>query len=88
MQKQRQIKDERIVELLKNPAICDQLRIIRRRQSIQFIDTYQSMLVCCVTMEKLVLDQAGELAEFGNVSSQEINPMHHSKDPADFSSPG
>jgi hypothetical protein len=28
--------------------------------------------------------EAGQLAEFGNVSPQKIHPMHHSKDTADF----
>src|SRR4029434_10790279 len=87
MEKQRQIKNEWVFELLENPAIGDQLRIIRRRQSIEFVDTYQRMLVRRVTMQKLVLHQTGELAEFGDVSPQEINPMHHSKDPANFPFP-
>src|SRR5882724_7952584 len=83
MQKQRQIKDEWVIELLKNLAIGDQLRIIRRCQSVELVDTYQCVFVRRVTMQKLVLHQTGELTEFGNISPQEINPMHHSKDPAD-----
>ena len=45
------------------------------------------MLVGRVTMQELVLHETGELAEFGNVSPQEIHTMHHSKDPANFPFP-
>ena len=42
------------------------------------------MLVGCVTMQKLMLHQAGELAEFGNVAAEKIRPMHHSQDASHF----
>ena len=34
-------------------------------------------------MQKLMLHQAGELAEFGNVTTEKIDPMHRSQDPPD-----
>ena len=38
------------------------------------------MLVGRVTMEKFMLHQAGQLAEFGNVAAEKIHLMHHSQD--------
>ncbi len=84
MQKQREVENEWIFESFKNLAIRGQLWIIRSRQRIEFVDTYQRMLVGRITMQKLMLHEAGELAEFGNVSSQEIDPMHHSENATHF----
>ena len=80
MQKERKIKNERILELLKYLAVSDQLRISRLRQGVKFVNAYQCVLISRITMEKLMLNQTGELAEFGNVAAQKIDPMHHSED--------
>src|SRR5262249_48483133 len=82
VQKKREIKNKRVLQLLKNLAISDQLRIRRLRQGIKFINANQCMLISRVTMEKLMLHQAGKLAELRNVPAQKIDPMHHSEDSA------
>ena len=84
VQEQGQIKNERILELLEESSIRDQLRILRPGQSIELVDANQRMFVGGVTVEKLVLNQTGQLAEFGNVASEEIDPVHHTKDAAHF----
>jgi hypothetical protein len=65
--------------LFENLAISGQLRVIRLRQGIKFIDAHQCVLVGRVTMQKLMLYQACKLAEFGNVAPEKIDPMHHSE---------
>src|SRR5262245_34707249 len=35
-------------------------------------------------MQKLVLHKTGELAEFGNVTSKKVHPMHHPEDASHF----
>src|SRR5215470_2025896 len=80
VQKKRKIKNKRILKLLKDLAVSAQLRVGRLRQGIKFIDAYQCVLISRVTVEKLMLHQTSKLAEFGNVSAQKIDPMHHSED--------
>src|SRR6266566_2327161 len=87
VQKQSQIEYEWIVESLKNFAIGNQLRIIRLRQCIEFVDADQRMFIGCVTMQKLMLHQTRQLAEFGNVSPQKIDSVHHAKDACRFTFP-
>src|SRR5438132_8815811 len=66
--------------MLKNLSISNQLWIVRLCECVEFVDTNQRMLVGCVTMQKLMLHETGELAEFGNVTAEEIDAMHHSQD--------
>ena len=84
VQEKRKIEHEWVLKLLKDLTISDQLRISRLRQGIKFIDAHQCMLVSRVTMEKLMLHQAGELAKFRNVPAQKIDPMHQSEDTTHF----
>ena len=84
MQKQRQVKNKRIVKSLKELPIRNQFRISRLRQRVEFVDANQCVLVRRVTVTKLVLHKAGQLAKLGNVASEEIHAMHHSKDASHF----
>src|SRR5204862_7472778 len=84
VQKKCQIENQRVFELLKNIPISNQLLIIRLREGVKFVDTYQCMLVGCITMYKLMLHETGMLAEFGNVTTEKIYPMHHSQYPHDL----
>src|SRR5437764_4050456 len=84
VQQQREIENQRVVKSLENFTIGSQLRIVRLRQRIELIDAYQRMLVGCVSMQKFMLHQTGQLAEFGNVTTEKIDPMHHSQDASYF----
>src|SRR5262245_702758 len=68
VQKEREIKNKWILQFLKNLAIRDQFRVSRLRQGVKFIDAHQCVLVRCVTMQELMLHQAGKLSEFGKVA--------------------
>ena len=80
MQEKCKIQNQRVGELLEQFAIRDQLRLIRHRQCIEFVDAYQSVLVRRIPVQKLMLHKAGELTEFGNVSAKKIDAVHHSQD--------
>src|ERR1051325_9477681 len=58
----------------------NQLWINGCQQCIKFVDAYQRVLVSSVPVQKLVLDQAGELSEFWDVTAKKIDPVHHSHD--------
>src|ERR1043166_2198885 len=87
VQKKRQIKDKWVVEFLEEAAISAELRIFGVHHLIEFINAHQRVFVGRVTMEKLVLHQASELAEFRDVTAQKINPVHHAQDAADLAFP-
>src|SRR5439155_1478083 len=78
VQKKRKVENQRVFELLKDISIGNQLRIFGLSERVQFIDTYTCMLIGCITMTKLMMHQAGELAEFVNVMTEKIDPMHRS----------
>src|ERR1700736_3649499 len=88
VQEQRQVEHKRILQLFEKPAIRGQLRVLRIRERIELVDTEQRVFVCGVTMRKFVLYETGERAELGNVTTEEIHPMHHAKHAADFSFSG
>jgi hypothetical protein len=84
VKKQCQIQDKRVLELLKNLPIRDQLRVIGRSERVELVNADQCMFVGRVAMQKLMLHEARQLAEFWNISTQEIDPMHHSENAACF----
>src|SRR5438552_19206529 len=77
--KERKIEHKRVLQFLENLAIRNQLRIVRLRHGIKFIDAHQCVLVGRVTMKKLMLHQTCKLPEFGNVATKKIESMHHSE---------
>src|SRR3954470_8478655 len=85
VQEQGKIEDVRVLEFLEEVAIGAQFRILRLHHLVELVDADQGVLVRGVTMKEFVLDQAGELSEFRNVSSEKIDPMHHPENPANFS---
>ena len=57
VQQERQIKNERILQRLKQFAIRNELWFFHARESIQLIDAYQRVLVRRVAMKKLMLNK-------------------------------
>src|SRR5437868_495643 len=85
MQQQRQIKNKRISQLLEKLAILDELRIFRSRQPVELVNADQRMFVRGIAVKKFMLHQTGKLAEFGNVLTEDIEPMHQPQSPPNFS---
>ena len=75
---------EEIFEALEKLAICDQLRIGRANQRVEFVDAKQSVFVGGVAMEEFVLHQAGQLAKLGNIAAEKIDAMHQAQRPPDL----
>ena len=67
VQQKREVEDKRILQFFEQRPIRAQLRVLSVHHLVKLVDANQGMFVGGVTMEKLVLHQAGELAEFRNV---------------------
>src|ERR1041384_3004720 len=87
VKEEREIEDKRVVEFLEETAVSAELRVFGVHDLVEFIDADQRVFVGRVTMEKLMLHQAGELAEFRNVTAEKINPVHHPQDAPDLAFP-
>src|ERR1700756_1694820 len=80
VQEKCEIQNHWVCELLEQFTIMNQLRIVGRRQGVEFVNAHERVLVGGISMQKLVLHEARELAEFGNVPAKKIHSMHHPKD--------
>ena len=83
MQKKCKIQHQRVLELLKNITVSYQFGVSDVGERIEFVDAYQCMLVGCVTVQKLMLHEAGKLTEFWNVTAEKIDPVHHPQNAPD-----
>jgi hypothetical protein len=80
MQKQSQIENRRVLELLKQGAITPEFFPLREKDAVELFDAHQSMLVGRIAVVKLVLNKAGEGTELRDVSSKKSQIVHLSKD--------
>ena len=87
VKEEREIKDKRVREVFKQPPVGAKFWILRLHHGVEFVDANQGVFVGCVTMEKFVLHQAGELSKFRNVSAEKIDPVHHAQDAAHLAFP-
>src|SRR5438067_426476 len=85
VQQECQVKDQWVMQVFEQFPVTDELDILGAGQRVQLIDANQSMFVGGITMEELVLDQAGQLAKFRQITTEEIHPVHHPQDPANLS---
>ncbi len=53
--------------------------------AVELFDAHQSVFIGRILMIELMLDKAGELAEFGDVFAEHIDVMHRAKDGRDAS---
>ena len=79
VQEQCEIKNKRILQLFKKFLIRNQLGIVGTGERVELVDANQRVFVGRVTMEIFVLHEAGQLAEFRNVTAQKIDAMHHAQ---------
>src|SRR5947209_18547584 len=77
VQKKCKIQHQRVLELLKNITVSYQFGVSDVCEHVEFVDAYQCMLVGCVTIEKLMLHEAGKLTEFCNVTAEKMDTVHH-----------
>ena len=84
VEEQREIEHGRVLELLKELLVFCELRLGRIDQAIEFLDADEGVLVGRVAMEKLVLHEAGQLAELRDVTPEEIDLVHGAQDRADL----
>src|SRR5262249_36604726 len=80
VQQQREINERGAIEFLKQLRVTGMRRSGGAPDAIKLLETHQRVLVRGVLMIKLVLNEAGELAELGNVFAEKIHLVHGAKD--------
>jgi hypothetical protein len=88
VQEQGQIEHCRIFELLENSAISPEFFLFREQDPVKLLDADESVFIGGIAVVKFVLNEAGERAELGNVSSEKAKIVHLTKDAADLAFAG
>src|SRR4029077_18359110 len=77
-----------VVKFFEQATIRNQLWIGRLHQRVELVDAEQRVLISRVTMKEFVLNETGQLAEFGNVATEKVYPVHHPQDPSSITFSG
>src|ERR1041385_956672 len=80
MQEERQVQNERPLEAVKERRVGFVRQLFGLPDTIQLLQAHQRMLVGSVLMIKLVLNQTGQFAEFGNVFPEQADLVHSAQD--------
>src|SRR4051794_19921071 len=84
VQQQREIEDVWVRNLLEQISIRLQFRIIGLLERIQFFQTDKGVFVGGVTMEILVLNEAGQVTEFRQIAPEKIGGVHQAENSCGF----
>ena len=76
MKKNRKVERIRILNINQDVAISRHSWVIGFHESIELIDTLQSMFIRCVAMKKFVLNKAFKCTELREISAKNSAPMH------------
>src|SRR5437773_12328558 len=79
VQKQSEIKNERIFEIFEKTMISGKVGILCANKRVQLVDAKQCVFVRGVAVKECVLDQTGELSELRNVAGAKIDPVHQAQ---------
>ena len=82
VQQQRQVEHEGTLEMLEQGRVSAEGRLAGLPDAVQLLEANQRVLVGGVLVIKLVLHQAGEPAELGNVFAEQIHLVHRAQDRA------
>ena len=83
VQQQRQVEHERPFQLLEQRGVGGVGRRFGLPDAVQLLEAHQRVLVGGVLVVELVLHQAGELAELGEVFAEQISLVHRAQDRRD-----
>ena len=84
MEQQGQIKHVRPLQTLKQRRIRIVRRVFRFPNAVQLLQTNQGVLIGGVLMIKLVLHQAGKLAELGKIFAKQVHFVHRAENRRDI----
>ena len=87
VQEEREVEDEGVFELLKNPLILRELGLGGVDHPVELLDANERVFVRRVSMEKLVLHEARELSELRHVAPEKIHFVHRAQNRADLALP-
>ena len=85
VQEQREVKEERPLNLLEKLAVMIDGWFGRFPNLVQFLDANESVLIRGVLMIKFVLHQAGQPAELRNIFPEKSHFVHGAEDRCDVS---
>ena len=85
VQQEGQMQDKRPFDGLKYLGVFVERRVSRAPNAIDLLDAHERVLIRCILMVELMLDETGELAEFWNVFAQQPHLVHPAKNTGDIS---
>jgi len=83
MENHREIERVGILDLMEQTPVDLILRVVFRNELIELFDAAQSVFVRGVAVEKLVLDEAVQRTELGQVAAEEADAVHQAQDARD-----
>ncbi len=83
MENHREIERVGILDLMEQTPVDLMLRVVFRNELVELFDAAQRVFVRGVAVEKLVLDEAVERAELGQVAAEEADAVHQAQDARD-----
>ena len=84
MEKEREIQNRRVLEFLKNFPVAAQFFRVLEEHGVELIDADQGVLVRCVAVVELVLDEAVERPELRHVATEKTEVVHQAENRADL----
>ena len=87
VQQQREVKQAGPFEALKQRRVMFVRRLLGFPDFVELFEADQRVFVGGVLMVKLVLHQARQFAEFGNVFAEQIHLVHRAQNRRDFAAP-
>ena len=88
MEQNREIKNRGVFELLKNLSVASKFFFRRKENAIELLDADERVLIGRVAVEELVLNEAVQRAELGDITTQDTEIMHEAQSPPDFALAG
>lgn len=76
MEEDGEVENRGVLETLEQVSIFLKAWLIRVDEFIEFLDANECVFISGIPVKKLMLDEAGEFAELGNVLSEEIHFVH------------
>ena len=83
VEQQGQVEDEGPLQLLEQRGVGGVGRVFGLPDAVQLLEAHQRVLVGGVLVIELMLHQAGELAELGQVFAQQVHLVHGAQDGRD-----
>src|ERR1700730_11446102 len=79
VQKEREIKQCDVFDFVKDSAQMRTTTVLAVIQFVERLDNFERVLIDCVMVVKIMLDQQADPSELRQIAPQESNLMHHAQ---------